>query len=265
MNYLKPDRLDSLARAHVLETLSPRAARRFARVVARSAVAAQAISEWQMLLGALEEGAPGSPAPRPRVWDAVQTKLFERKLPALKVALGMRGSAGSIGGWLRWPAGAVAGASILWAALGLRPQTFGMESLSTTAPASYVGVLQDPQGRAILATVARRHGLGLTVRLLRPVAPAPNQTLTIWAWNDVDATPRLIGKWRTGLTSVIALPSQAESILGGATHLGLSSESQWPPLPRRLIPSLPKGHARKSGSTTSPRCASRGGGNCNSC
>ena len=78
MNYLRPERLDALARAYALGTLSPRAARRFARIVAGSAVAAQAVSEWQELLGALEQGAPASPAPRPRVWAAVQRRLFER-------------------------------------------------------------------------------------------------------------------------------------------------------------------------------------------
>lgn len=224
MNYLRPERLDALARGYALGTLSPRAARRFARIVASSADAAQAVSEWQGLLSALEEGAPGSPAPRPRVWDAVQRRLFERDVPARGGANAARGSARSGAGWLRWPIGLVAGASMLWATLALRPQTFGMEPLSGAVPASYVGVLQDPQGHALLATTARRHGLVLTVRLLRPVAPAPGQALTIWAWNDVDTTPRRIGHWTTGQTAEIALPGQAEALLGSMTHLGLSSE-----------------------------------------
>jgi hypothetical protein len=39
MNYLRPELLDALARAHALGTLSPGAARRFTRLVARSALA----------------------------------------------------------------------------------------------------------------------------------------------------------------------------------------------------------------------------------
>ena len=235
MNYLQPERLDALARAQALGTLSPRAARRFARVVASSAVAAQAVAEWQQLLGALEQGAPGSPAPRPRVWDAVQHRLFGRDVPARGGAHAARGSAGSGAGWLRWPIGLVAGASMLWATLALRPQTFGMEPLSGAAPASYVGVLQDPQGHALLATTARRHGHVLTVRLLRPVAPAPGQTLTIWAWSDIDGTPHRVGNWTAGQTAEIALPAQAETLLGSMTHLGLSSEtaSAVPAVPTR--------------------------------
>ncbi len=224
MNYLLPERLDLLARAHALGTLSPRAARRFARVVASSADAARAVAEWQGLLSTLEEGAPGSPAPRARVWDVVQRRLFEREALARAAASAPRG-ASTGAGWLRWPIGLVAGASLLWATLALRPQTFGMEPLSGAAPASYVGVLQDPQGRALLATSARRHGLVLTVRLLRPVAPAPGQTLTIWAWSDIDGTPHRVGNWTAGQTAEIALPAQAETLLGSMTHLGLSSET----------------------------------------
>jgi anti-sigma-K factor RskA len=224
MNYLQSERLDALARAHALGTLSPRAARRFARVVASSAVAARAVTEWQQLLGALERGAPGSPPPRPQVWADVQRRLFGRDLPVPGSVGAARGGAGSAAGWLRWPIGLVAGAALLWATLALRPQMFGMEPLSAAAPASYVGVLQDSQGRALLATAARRHGLVLTVRPLRPLAPAPGQALTIWAWNDTDATPRRIGAWTTGQTAEIALPGQAEALLGSMTHLGLSSE-----------------------------------------
>ena len=237
MNYLQPERLDALARAHALGTLSPRAARRFGRIVASSAVAAQAVSEWQALLGALEEGAPGSPAPRPRVWDGVQHRLFGRDQAAPGHAGTARGSAGSAAGWLRWPLGLAAGALMLWSALALRPQTFGMEPLSGATPASYVGVLQDPQGHALLATTARRHGLVLTVRLLRPVTSAPGHSLTIWAWNDTDTTPRRVGQWTTGQTAEIALPGQAETLLGDMTHLGLSSEvaSAVPATPTRPL------------------------------
>ena len=235
MNYLQPERLGALARAHALGTLSPRAARRFARIVASSAVAAQAVSEWQELLGALEGGAPGSPAPRPRVWQGVQHRLFGPEVSAHGGAGAARGSAGSGAGWLRWPIGLATGALMLWAALALRPQTFGTEPLSGAVPASYVGVLQDPQGHALLATTARRHGRVLTVRLLRPVASAPGQSLTIWAWNDTDTTPRRIGHGLTGQTTEIPLPGQAETLLGNMTHLGLSSEpvSAMPAAPTR--------------------------------
>jgi len=227
MNYLRPELLDALARAHALGTLSPGAARRFTRVVAGSPVAAKALADWQGVLQTLEEGAPGSPAPRARVWDGVQRRLFERdeRAPAGD-ARRPRERAGQLAGWLRWPAGLAAGALLSWSLLVLRPQTFDMEATSGAAPASYVGVLQDTQGRPLLATAARRHGSVLTVRLLRPVAIAPGHALTVWAWSDADTTPRRVGSWATpGQAGTIALPAPAEALLGRMTHLGLSSEA----------------------------------------
>ena len=228
MNYLRPELLDALARAHALGTRSPGAARRGTRVVAGSLAAARAVADWQAVLQTLEAGAPDSPGPRPRVWDAVQQRLFERDAGASSaVAAGGRRAAGDLAtGWLRWPLVLVAGALLTWTLLALRPQTFGMESLTGSAPASYVGVLQDPQGHALLATAARRQGDALTVRLLRPVAIEPGHALTLWAWNDADPTPRRVGSWTTpGQTSTIALPAPAESLLGKMTHLGLSNEA----------------------------------------
>lgn len=228
MNYLRPELLDALARAHALGTLSPGAARRFTRVVASSAVAAQAVADWQGVLHTLEQGAPPAPAPRARVWEAVQQRLFERDERARPVAPAgaRRAPGGGLAGWLRWPVGLVAGALLSWSVLVLRPQTFDMEARAGVAPASYVGVLQDARGHALLATAARRHGQVLTVRLLHPVAIEPGRALTLWAWNDADPTPRRVGSWTTpGPTSTVALPAPAETLLGTMTHLGLSDEA----------------------------------------
>jgi len=226
MNYLRPELLDALARAHALGTLSPGAARRFTRVVAGSATAAKAVADWQGMLQTLEQGVPPAPAPRPRVWEGVQQRLFERTPAAAGDARGRRASGGALAGWLRWPTGLVAGALLSWSVLVLRPQAFDMEAASGAAPASYVGVLQDAQGHALLATTARRHGNVLTVRLLRPVAIAPGHALTVWAWNDAEPTLRRVGSWTTaGPTGTVALPAPAETLLGKMTHLGLSDEA----------------------------------------
>jgi len=225
MNYLRPELLDALARSHALGTLSPGAARRFTRVVAGSAIAAQAVADWQGVLQTLEQGAPRAPEPRPRVWEGVQQRLFARAPGPAGDARGRRVSAGAFAGWLRWPAGLAAGALLSWSVLMLRPQAFDLEAASGAAPASYVGVLQDPQGHALLATTARRRGSMLTVRLLRPVAIEPGHALTVWAWNDADPAPRRVGSWTTpGQSSTLMLPAPAEALLGKMTHLGLSNE-----------------------------------------
>ena len=226
MNYLRPELLDALARAHALGTLSPGATRRFTRVVAGSAAAAQAVADWQDVLRTLDQGAPPAPEPRPRVWEGVQQRLFERAPASAGDARGRRASGGALAGWLRWPVGLVAGALLSWSVLVLRPQAFDLEPASGAAPASYVGVLQDAQGHALLATTARRHGNVLTVRLLRPVPIAPGHALTVWAWNDADPTPRRVGSWTTaGATGTVPLAAPAETLLGKMTHLGLSDEA----------------------------------------
>jgi anti-sigma-K factor RskA len=228
VNYLRPELLDALARSHALGTLSPGAARRFTRVVAGSAAAAQAVADWQGVLQTLEQGAPPGPEPRPRVWEAVQQRLFEGTPASApgRDARGRRAPAGGLAAWLGWPAGLVAGALLSWSVLVLRPQAFDLEAASGAAPASYVGVLQDPQGHPLLATTARRHGSVLTVRLLRPVAIEPGHALTVWAWSDADPTPRRVGGWTTpGPTSTLTLAAPAEALLGKMTHLGLSNEA----------------------------------------
>jgi anti-sigma-K factor RskA len=251
MNYLRPDRLDALARAHALGTLSPGAARRFSRVLAGSTRAAQAVAEWQELLQTLEAGAPRSPAPRALVWEGLEARLFERDEPARSPAL-LRGSAGRrgggrlVGGWLGWPVGLAAGALMLWSLLVLRPQLFNVEAVSGAAPASYVGVLQDPQGHALLATTARRQGRVLTVRMLRHIDLPPGQALTVWAWNDTDPTPRRIGAWAPAAqTTALTLAAPAEQLLGTMTHLGISSEPATLAAPAPTHPLIAQGPCAK--------------------
>jgi anti-sigma-K factor RskA len=236
MNYLLPERLDALARAYALGTLSPRAERRFAQAIANSATAAQAVARWREVLGTLELGAPPTLEPSDAVWSNVQKRLFERP-QAAPAAAGAAGAAGrrpaggggrAAAGWFGWPAlaGLVAGALLFGGYVQWRPQALDMERLGSHAPASYVGVLSDDKGKPLLSTIARRHGRVLTVRLLRPVPLGEGEVLTVWAWNDADPTPHRVGSWaQSSGTSDIALPGEAEVLLAKMTHLGLSRES----------------------------------------
>jgi len=236
MNYLLPERLEALARAYALGTLSPRAERRFAQAIAQSPAAAQAVARWREVLGTLELGAPPALPPSDAVWSNVQKRLFER--PSVAPAAGAAapgtrerpsagGGARALAGWFHWPAlaGLVAGALLFGGFVQWRPQTLDMERAGGHAPASYVGVLSDDKGHALLSTIARRHGRVLTVRLLQPVALGQDEVLTVWSWNDADPTPRRVGSWaQSSGTSEIALPGEAEALLAKMTHLGLSRE-----------------------------------------
>jgi len=255
MNYLLPERLDALARAYALGTLSPRAERRFAQTVANSAAAAQAVARWREMLGTLELGAPPTLAPSDAVWSNVQKRLFARPqaaaAPAAPAAPRGRPAGGggrALAGWLGWPAlgGVLAGALLFGGFVQWRPQTLDMERAGAHAPASYVGVLSDDKGHALLSTIARRHGRVLTVRLLQPVPLGQGEVLTVWAWNDADPTPRRVGSWaQSSGTSEVALAGEAEVLLAKMTHLGLSRDTAATVPAAPAVPFLAQGPCAK--------------------
>lgn len=251
MNYLLPQRLDALARAHVLGTLSPRASRRFARTLAHSAVAVQAVVRWREILVTLERGAPALMTPREQVWVDIQRRLFPPCASSAR-AMPQKGLPGRVAGilagvWWRWPAalGLAAGALLCIGLVQWRPQVLDLDRAAAHPPASYVGVLQDGQGRPALATMARRHGRALTVRLLQPVALAPDQVLTLWAWSEAQPTPRRVGSWLAQQSVDIELPAPAEDLLGTMTHLGVSREAAGPPPAQPTAPLWAQGPCAK--------------------
>jgi anti-sigma-K factor RskA len=247
VNYLQPERLDALARSYALGTMAPRAKRRFARTLASSPDAAQAVARWRDVLGTLELGAPATMTPREAVWNEVRARLFE---PAARPAAagaarpsapssrgaGARGLAGQVATGL---AGLLLGLVLIGAWVQWRPHALGLEPDTGAAPQAYVGVLLDAQGRAAVSTIARRHGRVLTVRALRPVAAGPSEQLVVWAWNDADPTPRAVAAWPHGANAAatleLPLPAEAETLLSKMTSLGLSRE------PAGALPLAPSG------------------------
>ena len=250
MNYLLPPRLDALARAYALGTLSPRASRRFARTLADSAVAAQAVVAWREALATLERGVPEPMVPREQVWSDIQQRLFHASTSAQALPTkGLRGRASALlaGVWWRWPTalGLAAGALLCIGLVQWRPQMLDLERAQAGPPASYVGVLQDGQGRPALATMARRHGRALTVRLLQPVALGPDQVLTLWAWSDAQPAPLRVGSWPARQSVDLELPASAEALLGTMTHLGVNREAAGRPLAQPTAPLWAQGPCAK--------------------
>jgi anti-sigma-K factor RskA len=233
MNYLLPERLDQLAREHVLGTLQGGARRRFARVVAESPAAARAVAVWQLRLAVLAP-TTATLAPRPQAWEAVQRRLFgdeaARARPAAApAATGRRApAAAGAGPWGRWLPGLLpglaAGAVLCVAVVQWQPRWLGVEPAHGAIPPSYVGVLDDAAGHALLVTSARRHGRGLTVRLLRPVSLAPGQVLQLWAWGDDGVAAVPVVAWSQPGAATLALPDDAERLFLHQTHLGVTVE-----------------------------------------
>ena len=82
MNYLIKERLDALASAFVLGTLSPRAARRFQSVVAHSGAARAVVEAWQERLYKLSVATPRF-APAATVWSGIAARIEGRASSSL--------------------------------------------------------------------------------------------------------------------------------------------------------------------------------------
>jgi anti-sigma-K factor RskA len=177
VNYLHPERLDRLAREYALGTLSGRARRRFERVLAESPAAVRAVAQWQSRLAVLSASLPPMP-PRASVFPAIEQRLFGA--PALVTAPARVG-------WLRqlFSARVVGGvlAGVLFSSVLLRmqPGLVGLEPRTNTLPASYVGLLEDAQGKPVLLASSRRHGKVFTVKVLQPLAVPAGRVAQLWA------------------------------------------------------------------------------------
>ncbi|MEK8032038.1 anti-sigma factor [Ideonella sp. DXS29W] len=249
MNYLHPPRLEALARDYAVGTLRGRARRRFERVLADSAVARQAVGAWQDRLGRLAEVVPPA-KPGAAVWDGIETRLFggaarpavvqppaapDRAAPRGRrgrpIAAGA-GGIGSLGG--RWlgaglAAGLLAGSLLTVAALRWQPPwaaRAGLEAAGPGLPASYVGILSDAEGGAMLLASSRRHGQVLTIKWLKPGFQVPDgQVAHLWALPRGGGAPVAVGALPGGPgAGTLALPQPSEALFSQVERLAVSLE-----------------------------------------
>ena len=194
MNLGRPDRsarLDALAAAYALGTLSPRARRRLAAAAKRDPAVAGALEQWQWRLAALADGAPAV-TPSPRVWEGIRSRLrFEDA---------RRASEGRSPWWSSlalWRGLAVAGFALAFA-LGialLAPRERPFESV--------VVVLAGPDAKPALIATAERGSRVLTVKSVAELGVARDRTLELWMLPD-GRPPQSLGLVRA--TGVERLP-----------------------------------------------------------
>ncbi|CAG0929009.1 hypothetical protein RHDC3_00907 [Rhodocyclaceae bacterium] len=229
MNYLLPERLDRLAREYVLGTLTGRARRRFERVLQQTPVAMLAVSAWQERFSVLAAGVPAM-QPRGAVWQRLEERLFKHAasnqpsqwapLQWLWDLLSGRALAGSL-------AGALAGIFLCVVVLRMQPGLIGLEPVSESLPASYVGLLLDAAGKPTLLASSKRHGKQLTVKLLQPVAVPAGKVAQLWAFPadgppfPVAVLPPLPSKGSVTLE----LPDTSENLFFKVGRLGISIEA----------------------------------------
>lgn len=221
MNYLLPERLDRLAREYALGTLSPRARRRFERVLQQSPAAMLAVGVWQRRLAQLSTSMPPL-QPRESVWRGLEQRLFPAAAPPR--APGRSWLAALLSG--RSLGGALAGVLLCVLVLRLQPGLADLEPRRDGLPPSYVGLLADASGKPTVLASSRRHGRQLTVKLLQPVAVPAGSVAQLWALPEDGSAPFPVGVVPTqGKSATLALADSSEKLFSKVAQLAISVET----------------------------------------
>ena len=197
MNYLLPVRLDRLAREYALGTLAGPARRRFERVVRSSPAASMAVDVWRRRLSVLDLAAAPVQPPE-STWHGIERRLFSGPNQSASTATPIGGA--------------------------LQALRVGMEPRFDALPASYVGVLLDPVGKAALVASSRRQGRQLTVKLLQPLNVPAGHVAQMWALPKDGAAPCPVGVIPAQGTSRLALPDTSEKLFFNVSRLAVSFE-----------------------------------------
>ena len=214
MNLGRPDRvarLDALAAAYALGTLSPAARRRLARLAQHDPKVAAAIQDWEWRLAALADGVPDITPPA-RVWEALRARL----------GFAATGSVNRQGfGWASlglWRGLAMAGFALAFA-LGIT-----LLAPRTERPfESVVVVLAGPDAKPALVATAERGSRYLTVKAVAPVAIAREKSLELWMLPDGKA-PSSLGLVPASGIERVALRAAVGTTLQGVPTLAVSLE-----------------------------------------
>jgi len=197
MNYLLPVRLDRLAREYALGTLAGPARRRFERVVRSSPAASMAVDVWRQRLSVLDLAAAPVQPPE-STWQGIERRLFSGPNQSASTATPIGGA--------------------------LQALRVGMEPRFDALPASYVGVLLDPVGKAALVASSRRQGRQLTVKLLQPLNVPAGHVAQLWALPKDGAAPFPVGVIAAQGSSRLALPDTSEKLFFNVSRLAVSFE-----------------------------------------
>jgi anti-sigma-K factor RskA len=214
MNLSRPDRLqrlDALASAYALGTLSPRARLALARAARVDGTVAAAISDWEMRLATLSEGAAPI-TPPPRVWPAIAARLGLGAATA---------SATDLPWWARvafWRSFALTSFALAMA--------FGVTLFTpgTRAPDQpIVAVLAGPDAKPALIATMLRGERTLTVKVVGAAAVPAGKSLELWMLPK-DLPPKSLGVIPDSGMGRVALSAPPDVILANVPALAVSLE-----------------------------------------
>ncbi|MFO1397092.1 MAG: anti-sigma factor [Burkholderiales bacterium] len=212
MNLSRPDRLDrldALAAAYVLGTLSGRARSRLTRIARTDTVVASTLRAWEQRLAPFAEAAPPI-NPSPRLWRRISLRLGltpERSRPGPWWT--------RVGFWRGFAAASFAAAIVLGVAQ-LMPTP-------ETPAAPIVVVLAGPDAKpALLATLDRRDR-AMSVKVVGGAPVPPDKSLELWMLPDGGA-PRSLGVIPASGTGRVMLPALPDVALANVPALAVSLE-----------------------------------------
>lgn len=247
MNYERPELLEKLAGAYVLGTMGARARPRFARLLAESTRAQRAVAQWNNELAPLYTSVPPLQPPAD-VWLAIAAKTAPG---AAKAAAVTAAAEAEKRGWWRglfdgWGRSAIAfglGAVLTTGFVANNADMFGLHHMDASLPASYVGILNDADGDAMVTVGSHRHGETMKIKVLKPIPIPAGKVARLWALPKNGAPVPLADVPATG-NIMVQLSGHAEEIFRTVSTLAVSFETD----PAAKAPSSPfviSGHCVK--------------------
>ena len=219
MNYDHPALLEKLAAEYVLGTMSLRVRRRFTQHLQNSFAAQRAVMHWHQHLTPLHQTiAPIEP--HANLWQAISRQT---RPAAPKKAWADRLRA-LFAGSMKPALGLCFGAVLALGLVHQAPQIIGLEPVSESLAASYVGVLADANGDAALAVSSLRHGTIVSLKIFKPLAVPAQHVAILWALPS-GKPPQRLGVVGASGKSQIILSAPAEKVFAKISKLAVSIEA----------------------------------------
>ena len=250
MNRKSPAVLDALAQDYASGLLTPRARRRFERLLREQPVAALALAAWQARLAQMSNSLPRLTV-SPWLRERLERRLFGAPLASPDTSTATAAPAANpsprarwrelLGGpWWRSATGMALGGALAMAVMLLQPTLAGLEPARDSLPASYVGVLADAQGQGGLIVSSRRHGRVVHLKLLRPLSALPPQRLArLWAYPANGSAPFLVGSLPAAGKAELQLGATSEQLFAQVTRLAVHADAPGAAVPGALLLSGP--------------------------
>jgi anti-sigma-K factor RskA len=229
MNYDHPPLLEKLAAEYVLGTMGMRVRRRFTKHLQNSFAAQRAVAHWHQHLTPLHHSiAPIEP--QANLWKAISQQT-RPAAPNRTLAARLREL---LAGSMKPALGLCFGAILTLGLVHQSPQIIGLEPVSDTLAASYVGVLADVNGDAALSVSSLRHGTIVSLKMFKPLAVPAQQVAVLWAL-PAGAPPQRLGVVAASGKSQIILSAPAEKVFAKISKLAVSIEAD----PNAVAPTTP--------------------------